>query len=557
MRSIAATMLQSHLVAKLKSEGVRVGSNRIMPLASPSRSGSENKLSHQRSIKDFENFAKVKRGASEKYFLESSGKESKESPLSSPRRIVKFSQHQNDGGSSSRGSSQSPMASPKGRRELLRFTLVDEEFAKTPIPRGKVMSRGMSWSRSLGGGMGSPTGSSMMGSPMPDLYASSGGNSPMNRSLSPENRSLSPEERDGDSNSGRPAWMWVVRFLRKVKHGRKCSAAKALEILENTTARGSDRAIEGILWSLNSPDEAVRAISIEGLRRISLPGQPVAVRALERRLSHPRWEFRRDAALALSLIASKDDQDTVKKLMGLLDDEQREVRAAVEQATKNLLYPGDDRIVIAGSCVQLEHQFHTKEERQEALETLGNLAYRSTHIKLMGYSVENSEMEAFWKRLRMPKEPTSDTQDLLPKILKLFADDDAWVRRAAVHASVQCCKKADQTVANSLLELLDDPNFTVRVVAVHALASLNKPGDQHLIDSLLRKQDDHSHLVRLAAIQALGSMVLVGDRRTGHRLLEWLRVSWTFRKARGDDFEVKKEVAKVRVHIALNSCIDA
>ena len=70
------------------------------------------------------------------------------------------------------------------------------------------------------------------------------------------------------------------------------------------------------MWSLNSPDESVRAISIEGIRKIALPGQPMVVKALEDRLSNPRWEFRRDAALALSLVASKDDQDTVKKVAG-------------------------------------------------------------------------------------------------------------------------------------------------------------------------------------------------------------------------------------------------
>lgn len=526
-RSIVATLLQSHLVATLKHQGLRVSSTRNTSPMGLSRTPSGHNAGiaeHQRCINQFEAYAKAARkgfsGSKNqprlgKYFLEATGSSPMASPLmsgvsSTEGGMVPLTWGEKISSPMSPLSAKaSPKSSPVSRGRFAMIEASDSFMGspmspKTPMPRGSLMSRAASM------------------------------------------RSLSPDDNNAPDDAGdMPKWMWVMRFLRKIKHGRVCTPEKALEVLENTVDRGEERALEGLLWSLNNPDEAVRRTTIEAIQRIATVGQPSVVAELEKRLKHPRWEFRRDAALALSLVANKEDQKVIRSVLALLDDESREVRASVEEAAKNLFFPGDDRIVIAGSCVQLEQKYHPKHERQEALERLGNLAYRSTHIKLMGYSVDNSDMETFWKRLRMPKEKAGDTQELLPKIMKLFADEDAWVRRAAVRASVECSKVADKAHSTALLKLLDDPSFTVRVVSVHALASLNQPGNPFLIEALFKKMDDHSHLVRLAAVQALQSMVPIGDRRTGDKLLEWLRSSWRFRKGRGDDFEVKKVVAAV------------
>ena len=60
---------------------------------------------------------------------------------------------------------------------------------------------------------------------------------------------------------------------------------------------------------------------------------------------------------------------------------QREVTEAVEIAAANLFHPGDDRINIASACLRLEAEYHSEEERQEALKKLGELAYASSHIR--------------------------------------------------------------------------------------------------------------------------------------------------------------------------------
>jgi len=197
--------------------------------------------------------------------------------------------------------------------------------------------------------------------------------------------------------------------------------------------------------------------------------------------------------------------------------------------------------------VMLEHDYHTEVERQEALDRLGNLAYKSSHLKLQGFSVEDADMEGFWQQLRMPKESNNKTDALLPKIIKLFEDSDAFVRRAAVRASIEFAAQGDARVTDALRKLLVDESFTVRVVAVEALAELSVQGDAYVIDLLYGKLDDHSHLVRYAAVMAMHKMVKLGDRRTGGKLLMWLREAWKHSKGRGDDFDVKKEVAAIAI----------
>ena len=81
------------------------------------------------------------------------------------------------------------------------------------------------------------------------------------------------------------------------------------------------------MWSLNHPNEHVREVTILALQRVCKAGQPNVVAALQERMKLPRWEFRRDAALALSLVANKDDPEVSKSIMALLDDDVREVRA--------------------------------------------------------------------------------------------------------------------------------------------------------------------------------------------------------------------------------------
>lgn len=71
--------------------------------------------------------------------------------------------------------------------------------------------------------------------------------------------------------------------------------------------------------------------------------------------------------------------------------------------------------MIASACVRLEPKYHKETERQEALGKLGNLAYASSNVRLQGYTVEDAEMEEFWKQIRLPQSENHDAHSLLPK----------------------------------------------------------------------------------------------------------------------------------------------
>mmetsp|Transcript_47685 Transcript_47685/g.115778 ORF Transcript_47685/g.115778 Transcript_47685/m.115778 type:complete len:481 (-) Transcript_47685:92-1534(-) len=296
---------------------------------------------------------------------------------------------------------------------------------------------------------------------------------------------------------------------------------------------------------MNDADQEVRKTAIAALKQLAPIGHKSTVTALQKRLQHPNPIFRKDASLALSLVAKHDDPSVIKSILSLLEDPVLEVRAGVEEAARNMLYPGDERIVIANASVRLMSE--PTEERQAAVEELGNLAYLSTEIKLQGFGVEDSDMQSFWNAIRMPKEEELDKASLLNKILGLMRDEDSGVRRSAIRASIQCGGKDDPVLLENLIRMLDDRSFTVRVVAVKALCEYSDPGDLQVLDLLLQKLEDDSHLVRHAVVLEMHRMVKVGDRYTGGKLIRWLRESWKHRQTRGDDVEVKHELAKVIV----------
>lgn len=61
-----------------------------------------------------------------------------------------------------------------------------------------------------------------------------------------------------------------------------------MSMLDASVPPGDEKALKGLLWSLNHPDANVRQISIDGLQRLAKLGQSSVVTCLQMRLQDPR-----------------------------------------------------------------------------------------------------------------------------------------------------------------------------------------------------------------------------------------------------------------------------
>ena len=342
--------------------------------------------------------------------------------------------------------------------------------------------------------------------------------------------------------------------LASVKRGRQVSGEDVLRLLEDTDHSGNKRALDGFAYSLDHPSDAVRQLAHDSLVTLTPSGYPATVELFLQRLDHPAALVRRGAVKALARVASQGEESTVAALIRRLDDEDREVVVAAAQAAAALLPIGDRRLLLVNACVHLDPDYSTREERTRALQDLGRTAYAAIHLKLQGTSVEDADLHGFWQLINLPGgssgERAEAADDVLRRILRSFTDCEWWVRRAAVEAARECARGWDAVVGGALEAALADRSLAVRAAAVHALADLGSAGGSVAV-LLLARLDDDSRVVRLAASHGLRRFARPGDRGLARALMTWLRVSWRHARSRGDDTEVKLQLAGLVLDVLL------
>jgi len=339
-------------------------------------------------------------------------------------------------------------------------------------------------------------------------------------------------------------------FLASTKQGNIPSHADVISFLDGLAVQpGDEEALKGFVYCLDHHSSQVRGLATDALKCFSHVGQDNIVHALISRLQNRGPDQIVDTALALSRIVELNDERAVKAIMDLLESQHREVRGVVHRALQNILPEGDTRITIAWACMRLEPDFHSESERKEALRQLAQLAYASHHTRVQGWSVEDADLSAFWQVIRQPRRAMDETSKLLPRIMKRLSDENVWVRTAAVQAARECGDRGDQEVVSALMELLADDSFAVRTSVVEALSAIATIGDSAVIFALCRALNDVSHLVRMASVKALRVLVKVGDREAARALMSWFRGAWEYLAIRGNDADIKLEVAHLLIDI--------
>jgi len=259
-------------------------------------------------------------------------------------------------------------------------------------------------------------------------------------------------------------------ILQRIKQGKIPTNSEVIGLLSQIITRGDEGYLDGFLKCMRHDALSIRRLASDAIQSICIPGQACVVEEIIRNLKHESPSVKCDSMLTLSKVVLKNDDRAVQIVQDMLSDPNLEVKKVVSVALKNMLAEGDSRRTIALSCVQLDSGYHNEDERKDALEQLGQLAYASSKFRLEGWSVEDADMERFWQQIRQPRGPSNDSAKFVPKILKSLKDEAAWVRRAGVDAIMHCAKKGDLEVIEAVCHLLHDSSFAIRMAAVSALS---------------------------------------------------------------------------------------
>jgi HEAT repeat protein len=259
-------------------------------------------------------------------------------------------------------------------------------------------------------------------------------------------------------------------LLDRIRQAKLPSNGEVIGLLSKIVTRGDEGYLAGFLACMSHTLSSIRSLASDAIQSICIPGQSFVVDSIINNFKHESSSVKCDSILTLSKVVLINDDRCVQIVQDMLSDPDLEVKKTVSVALKNMLAEGDSRRTIALACVELDSGYHTENERKDALEQLGHLAYASSKFRLEGWSVEDADMERFWLQIRQPRGPSNDSAKFVPKILKALEDEAAWVRRAGVDAIMHCAKKGDAQVVEALCLLLHDTSFAIRMAAVGALA---------------------------------------------------------------------------------------
>ena len=261
-------------------------------------------------------------------------------------------------------------------------------------------------------------------------------------------------------------------LLKRVRQGKLPTNGEVIAFLSQIVSRGDEEYLDGFLVCMRHMTTSIRSLASDAIQSICIPGQSCVVEEIIKNLQHESANVKRDSILTLSKIVLKNDDRVSQIVQDMLKNPSLEVKRAVPIALENMLAQGDSRRTVALACVQLDSGYHTDNERKDALEQLGQLAFASSKFQIEGWSVEDADMERFWQQIRLPRGPTNggDTHKFVPKILKSLHDETPWVRRAGVDAIMHCARRGDPQVVDAVCSLLEDSSFAIRMAAVGALA---------------------------------------------------------------------------------------
>ncbi|CAE7215959.1 unnamed protein product [Symbiodinium microadriaticum] len=294
----------------------------------------------------------------------------------------------------------------------------------------------------------------------------------------------------------------------------------ALGRLPHVAERGNERAIDGVLAGLSSPEEDVRHKALScALPALVEPGDSSAVWKLVALLRHRDRRIRETAveALPVAVAASEEGRRTaVHSCASLLDssDGGATVRfegfapspgIALGNAMANVAEVGDESAAaVAIACL---HDAD-RDIRCQSIELLAKIAPKGDIQALLSMvnCLDDVDPDVRATALRcLPRlaAPGSGSRVVLDVMIRRLSSPEGHVRHSATSLLPCLAPRGDTPSLDALMPRLHDVHIDIRVSAAHAIAALMSPADRQTMRRLAESLEDDHKAVRRAVLQAL------------------------------------------------------
>ncbi|CAE7300666.1 unnamed protein product [Symbiodinium sp. CCMP2456] len=299
----------------------------------------------------------------------------------------------------------------------------------------------------------------------------------------------------------------------------------ALGSLPHVAERGNERAIDGVLAGLSSPEEDVRHEALScALPALVEPGDSSAVWKLVALLRHRDRRIRETAveALSVAVAASEEGRRTaVHACASLLDSSDWVARQFALKAMANVAEVGDESAAaVAIACL---HDAD-RDIRCQSIEVLPKIAPKGDIQALLSMvnCLEDVDPDVRATALRcLPRlaAPGSGSRVVLDVMIGRLSSPEGHVRHSATSLLPCLAPQGDTSSLDALMPRLHDVHIDIRVSAAHAIAAIMSHADRQTMRKLADSLEDDHKAVRCAVLQAL----LATDAELDEKAVQTLR----------------------------------
>lgn len=320
---------------------------------------------------------------------------------------------------------------------------------------------------------------------------------------------------------------------------------------------GDEHVMSTCTKHMDSPDAAIRSAAVLAFSKLAKPGDRLSTRMACERLKSEDYMVRETGLVALSLVAPRNDADTIKRVGHCLEDAKPQVRQAAaaalakvgdsaaiaEELLARCAHPSDEVKVsamdAAAAVLPRGHEAAVEAVKSSAssasveLKQVAARALASIALPGDGEAVAWLKEQAAATHLGLKRESYRSLAEIAPNqaevaqelVMELHHPCEevrCWVSSALSQLGQRCTGIAGPIPKEEVYKCLDSVNPTIRESAAYCLPGIVMRGDLDASIRLRHLLTDPNFEVQKAALRALAIVVRPKDERTLAALVRYV-----------------------------------